>query len=381
MADSSDEYEPEEGPTDTSSGRTLRRRKANDDTQVSGGNPAKKKAKYAPTQRTSLPTNLGAIAGMENDISERLKGLDIDKNMSLRIMRAVLREQKRYLEVKQKVGKKKGASVPMADVSDKVCSFFSISPPTYCRIVQEYLTGISVYKSGIDDLGSSGNNPKKATSAPAQQTSLPTNLQAIAGMENHISKQLKGLDIDKNMSLRVMQAVLREQKRYLEVKQEVGKKKGASVPRAGVRDKVCSFFSISSPTYGSIVREYLTGRSVYKSGIDDLGRSGNRQAKDQRIPQTKEVQIKVREFIREQRKDRKRVTGRQVTDFLISANYLQVPRDAEGRFEKRPFDSAYRTVRNWLQRQKLCREDDDDNSGDGEEKDAGDTGEAFLEDV
>ena len=72
MADSSNKYEPEEGSTDTSTGRTLRRRKDNDDTQVSGGNYAKKKATSAPTQRTSLPTNLRAIAGMENHISKQL---------------------------------------------------------------------------------------------------------------------------------------------------------------------------------------------------------------------------------------------------------------------------------------------------------------------
>ena len=44
----------------------------------------------------------------------------------------------------------------------------------------------------------------------------------------------------------------------------------------------------------------------------------------------KAVQLKVRTFIREQRKSHKRVTGQQVTEFLIHEKLLFVPVDAEG---------------------------------------------------
>ena len=208
-----------------------------------------------------------------------------------------------------------------------------------------------------DDAQVSGENSdkKKQKTGTSYRLSLPTDLRAIATMENHISRQLRGLDIDKNVSLRAIRAALREQKRYLLAKRKVGKAKAGSVPPAGVRDTVCNLFSISSPTYTKIIGNYMRNRSVYKSGADDHGRSGNKTAKDQRIPPAKAVQLKVRTFVREQRKSRKRVTGRQVTDFLICEKLLFVPVDAEGIFEKRPFDSAYRTVRNWLQRHSYCR--------------------------
>ena len=103
-------------------------------------------------------------------------------------------------------------------------------------------------------------------------------------MENHISSQLRGLDIDKNMSLHAVRAALKEQKRYLLTKRKAGKAKAASIPPAGVRDAVCNLFSISSPTYNKIIRDYMCNCSVYKSGADDYRRSGNKTAKDQRVP-------------------------------------------------------------------------------------------------
>ena len=117
--------------------------------------------------------------------------------------------------------------------------------------------------------------------------SLPTDLRAIATMENHISRQLRGLDIDKNVSLHANRAALREQKRNLLAKRKVGKAKAGSIPPAGVRDTVCNLFSISSPTYTKIIGDYMRNHSVYKSGADDHGRSGNKTAKDHRIPPAK----------------------------------------------------------------------------------------------
>ena len=149
-------------------------------------------------------------------------------------------------------------------------------------------------------------------------------------MENHISRQLRGLDIDKNVSLRAIGAARKEQKRYLLTKRKVGKAKAARVAPAGVRDMVCNLFSISSPTYTKVIGDYMHNHSVYKSGADDCGRSGNKTTKDQRILPAKVVQLKVRTFFREQRKSCKRVTGQQVTVFLIHEKLLFVPVDAEG---------------------------------------------------
>ena len=37
-----------------------------------------------------------------------------------------------------------------------------------------------------------------------QQLRLPTNLQQISQMKNHLTDQLKGIDIDANLSLRIV---------------------------------------------------------------------------------------------------------------------------------------------------------------------------------
>jgi hypothetical protein len=43
-----------------------------------------------------------------------------------------------------------------------------------------------------------------------------------------------------------------------------------------------------------------------------------------------------------------RVTARQVLDFFVEQKHLIIPRDPLGRYEKLPFNTAYRVVRKWL---------------------------------
>ncbi|KAG7354037.1 hypothetical protein IV203_003393 [Nitzschia inconspicua] len=67
-----------------------------------------------------------------------------------------------------------------------------------------------------------------------------------------------------------------------------------------------------------------TDRTAYDSGKLRDGRSGNKSAKETRIPDTFGVQIRFREFIRGKRAKRERVTARQVLDYLVSANIISV---------------------------------------------------------
>jgi hypothetical protein len=57
----------------------------------------------------------------------------------------------------------------------------------------------------------------------------------------------------------------------------------------------------------------------------------------------------VREFVRACRKNKSRVTARQVLEYFLEQKHLVVvPLDAQGRFEKVPFKSAYRVMQRWL---------------------------------
>jgi len=47
--------------------------------------------------------------------------------------------------------------------------------------------------------------------------------------------------------------------------------------------------------------------------------------------------------------ERKRVTGRQVLDYLVKNKYIAVATNSDGVYEKKSFESAYRNTRRWLQ--------------------------------
>jgi hypothetical protein len=184
------------------------------------------------------------------------------------------------------------------------------------------------------------------SSKKARPTRLPTDLGEIASMEKQISKQLNGLDIDRNLSLRVVKAALVIQKEYLERKVS----QDAAVGLPAIRRQICKLFSISPTSYCAIMQSYFGNQTVYTSGKGGEGRSGNTMKKQTRIPEAKALEVKVREFVRMQRKLRKRITGRQVLDFLVSENHLEVQKTDDGQYEKRSLSTAHRQVSRWLQR-------------------------------
>jgi hypothetical protein len=121
---------------------------------------------------------------------------------------------------------------------------------------------------------------------------LPTNIDEINGMVQDITKQLHGQDIDRNLSLRVIQAALCIQRAYLEKKKKAGESTEHVVHATGMHDQVCSMHGISTRNYGSIIQGNFQNRSLYTSGPH--GRPGNRQKRQTRIPETKKVEILLR---------------------------------------------------------------------------------------
>ena len=116
-----------------------------------------------------------------------------------------------------------------------------------------------------------------------------------------------GTDIDANLSMRVMMGVLRIQKNKMKIKQ----KKKPILPildKTPVRDIVCPLFGISPNKYQDIVNSFLDENKIYKSGKMQEGRSGNTVVHMRRIPVNKAVAKMVQEFVRNERKERRRCT-------------------------------------------------------------------------
>jgi hypothetical protein len=195
--------------------------------------------------------------------------------------------------------------------------------------------------SGQEELVRNGRKKQKTESKP--RALLPTDLRAISLMDKHITKSLYGLDYEYNTSLRVIGVAMHMQKGYLQRVGKLGKAKARLVEKPRIRDTVCDLFHIGHDAYSAIVGGYLHKRKVYVTRRNSVGRGGNAGQRDTRIPRTKAMQIKVRDFVRSRRMNRERVTARQVLDFFVENQYVIIPLD-----KRVAFDSAYRSVSRWL---------------------------------
>eukprot|EP00977_Amphora_coffeiformis_P004592 scaffold992_cov175-Amphora_coffeaeformis.AAC.1 len=209
-------------------------------------------------------------------------------------------------------------------------------------------TGYALRRRRTEDGGMSGRDNsgrKKLKSSPTNQggqNRLPNDRRSISNRLRPLRREMHGTHYDRHLSLRVIHAALKLQDDYLLTK---AKHPERPTPPPHVRDTICALFGISSATYSSIMKDYFT-KSIYTSSM-----RGNASAKQTRIPETNEVVILICEFVRDQRRMRRRVTARQVLDLLLKKEIIRVPRkDNTNAYEKTAFATAYRNVRRWLSR-------------------------------
>ena len=172
-----------------------------------------------------------------------------------------------------------------------------------------------------------------------QQFRLPTNLQQISQMKNHLTDQLKGKDIDANLSLRIVKTALQHQETHLEMKKKLGTKTGRPSKPAATRETICKLFSIGHSQYTQIMHNYFASnkkRKAYATGKEGSGRSGNRATKETVIPRTKCNYIKLRDFVRGCRIKRQRVTEERET------------RDCQPCRSRRTQSPLYSSISQWL---------------------------------
>ena len=182
----------------------------------------------------------------------------------------------------------------------------------------------------------------------APKTQLPATRKAIATHLQHLRPRLQAATFDKQLSLRVVHCALKIKDQYLQAKGKGAAIKGG----AQVRESVCSQLGISSATYSAIMKAHFEpsdGRKGRKKAYVS-NPSGNFTPKETRIPSTCDMQYRVRDFVRQQRKQRKRVTAKQVLEMLLDDGVLVVPKDGNGHYMKTEYASAYRNTRVWLSR-------------------------------
>jgi hypothetical protein len=117
-------------------------------------------------------------------------------------------------------------------------------------------------------------------------------------LKEGINSRLKRLDIGVSLSVRVVRAALTMQEKYLKAKQKSGKNtkcRNEMIAAPKIRETICKLLGISSRSFCYVLHSYLENQTIYNTGVDGNGRSGNTSPKSKRVPQTKRVQVLVRE--------------------------------------------------------------------------------------
>ncbi len=148
-----------------------------------------------------------------------------------------------------------------------------------------------------EDYGEEDQDEKKRRSGRKNTKSehpgrvqLPTNLKAISGLLQSLTKKLCGQSIDASLSSRVVLAALKLQQRKINQWTKLSKgKRGSFTPQA-VRKELCLLFSISNSTLDKILSSYFKKeRELYRSDP-----RGNEYPKVNRIPRTVYLRIEIR---------------------------------------------------------------------------------------
>jgi transposase len=203
-------------------------------------------------------------------------------------------------------------------------------------------------RDASDEVGRPESSRKRVRTTreplPVRSTCLPNDLPSLRALKEPVNRLLRKQDYNEGLSLRVIRAALTIQEDWLEECKKKGEgERGKRIPKPNVRASVCRLFGVAPVTYGSIMGKYLNHKEVYSSE-----NGGNTRPKQTRIPMTKGVQVAVRNFVRGYRLQRKRVTGRQVLDFLVEKGFLVIQHEHTGGYEKESFRTAYRNVRLWM---------------------------------
>ena len=119
-----------------------------------------------------------------------------------------------------------------------------------------------------------GPNKKRSSPTPTIKSQLPVTLRRLEPMQRHIRNQLKGCDVDRNLSLRVLSASHTMQKDYLVTK---SKKKGKKVSPPAIRSRILQVFGISPNTLQSWTCIFVIVSFTSLDVMDKVGQAIDRR--------------------------------------------------------------------------------------------------------
>lgn len=189
----------------------------------------------------------------------------------------------------------------------------------------------------------SGKKKRRTGEKAIKPHVLPKNLKGCATKLQHLKKRLQGSYFDAELSKRVVHMAVVLQKEYLVDLDKNKTERGRKVPPAQIRKRICKYLGISSATYQKIMSKEEE-RTVFTSQ-----NTGNTAAKDSRVPKTEKTKLLVREFVRKERAERRRVTAVQVLEFLVDQGIVHIRRCRSGEgHDKKDYHAAHRSVQRWL---------------------------------
>jgi len=168
--------------------------------------------------------------------------------------------------------------------------------------------------------------PKRANTRQALTRDECMELEAMC-------KDQRGVrQLEFNFAVLYVQVYARLTREKLEAKVKAGKKKVPAAFNYRPQARACEVLRISASTLTKSlewVREYMdtVKREGEAAGLDVASRTGlrGRQKKKTRVPDTDEVVVLVRRFVREKRAQGARVTCKQVLDMLVEKRHVSIP--------------------------------------------------------
>lgn len=129
-----------------------------------------------------------------------------------------------------------------------------------------------------------------------------------------------------------------------------------------VKEKVSELLGIGHCTVSKIVQAFTD--DLHKSELDEShisnfipvpSTTGNRSSKEWRIPDTNANYVLIRDYVRNSRQKKLRVTSTQILDFLISEKVLELPLCDDEDMNKKQRRSALRATQRWLKHKSFRR--------------------------
>mgnify|MGYP005854614081 CR=1 FL=1 len=200
---------------------------------------------------------------------------------------------------------------------------------------------------GVHEVGRTNSSRKVLKTGmkeAAPRNSFDFSRKSIAKRISAIKKSLVATQYTRDLSIRVVHMALKLRDEYLAKKTKY--EAAYEDHGARVRERVIDLLGISSSIYTRIMNTYLTEGT---KGIYLSSPRGNHAPKSTRLARTKSLQHRVREYVRSERAERRRVTARQVLEFMLESKDITVELDEDGKYEKRALATAYRRCRGYLQ--------------------------------